>query len=62
MTDGQDVVLGRIETKLDRALLDLGDHERRLRALERWRFVVVGAGSTIGATIGALGTRFLPGH
>lgn len=36
--------LARIETKLDLALTTKADHERRLRAVERWMWGAVGLG------------------
>jgi hypothetical protein len=65
VTDSVDqipVVLGRIETKLDRALEDVEDHEKRLRRVERRQAAMSGASATLGALIGAVGSHFLIGH
>lgn len=49
MNDNIEVILGRIEArlaameaKLDRAISDGADHERRLRVVERWMWAAVG--------------------
>ena len=46
--------LVRIEQKLDNVT---GDHEQRLRRIERWVYIAVGLGSagTIGSVVQAIG-------
>lgn len=56
--------LTEIDTKLDNALLELSDHEKRLRALEgvgnkRWETVIASLISIIlGAVVGAIVGHF----
>lgn len=52
------VRLTRIEEKVDTLLHSRTDQETRIRSLERWRGVVVGAGLMVGAGFGIL-VRFL---
>lgn len=55
MTDSADriaLALERVATKLEGLVDKVEDHESRVRGLERWRWILVGAGSVIGA-IGA---------
>lgn len=51
--DSQAVILARIEVKLDAALHQLTDHERRMRKLERTVWAWVGGAATAGGGIGA---------
>ena len=44
--------LARIETKLDRVLVDIPDHEKRLRRIETRVAVWSGSGSMLGLLIG----------
>lgn len=46
--------LARIEEKLDRALKDLTDHERRLRGLERFMAGSLAVAALIGAVFSLL--------
>lgn len=43
--------LARIETKLDRFTFDMGDHEKRLRGLERWQAQAIGVVAVVSAAI-----------
>jgi len=36
------IQLARIETKLNTALGSIGDHEKRIRFLERYAFILIG--------------------
>jgi uncharacterized membrane protein len=49
------VTLARVETKLDDALTVVGDHEGRIRTLERWQWRLTGASALGGGLLGALG-------
>jgi uncharacterized protein involved in exopolysaccharide biosynthesis len=53
------VTVARIESKLDRVLEDAADHEDRVRALERWRWIVVGAALGTGAAAGGISSALL---
>lgn len=46
--------LAVIETKLDSFLAAQGDHEARLRRLERWRLLSMGAAAVLGGAAGNL--------
>lgn len=48
------VTLGVIETKLDQLLKSHDDHELRLRALEKARWIMVGAAAASGGVAGAI--------
>lgn len=52
-SDSQEVVLARIETKLDSSLHMVGDHEGRIRALEsnRWPLPTLAALVSVGAVV-----------
>lgn len=50
--------LARIETKLDMLLTRLTDHETRLRALEAWRWLQVGAAAAAGGAASKLVQMF----
>jgi hypothetical protein len=54
-TNSPGAVLARIETKLDKSLTELGDHEVRLRAVEK----KVWAASGFAAVLGGGGAAFL---
>ncbi len=63
MSDTTEVILARIETKLDAALSDLADHETRIRKLERNMWAFAGGATIVGAAFGAgisLFLHFLP--
>lgn len=47
-------LLIEIKTKLDLALTDVTDHELRLRALERTKWVMVGAAAAAGGIAGKI--------
>jgi hypothetical protein len=53
--------LVRIEVKLDQALVQHGDHETRLRRLERALWMVTGIAASAGGGIGALLVQALGG-
>jgi hypothetical protein len=59
MQDDVIVRLARIETKLDAALLDIDDHETRVRSLERGYWKVVGAASVIAAIVAKVTERIV---
>ena len=61
MSDPVEVVLARIETKLDRAISDHEDHEKRIRKIERIIWKAFGASSATGALLGA-GLIRITGH
>lgn len=46
--------LARIEVKLDQALTQHGDHETRIRRLERALWTAAGAGVAGGGVVGAI--------
>lgn len=52
----QSVQLAVIGTKLDTVLTDTSDHEGRIRALEKFRWTLMGGVITISAGFSALGT------
>lgn len=45
------VSLARIETKLDRFMDDMKDHEKRLRGLEKWQAQAIGVVAIVSAAI-----------
>lgn len=47
------VTVAAMAAKLDAALSIGEDHERRLRALERWRWMAAGIGAAGGGILGA---------
>lgn len=49
-----EVILARIEVKLDRVISDTTDHESRLRRLERLVWGASGAAMVGGGSIGAI--------
>jgi hypothetical protein len=53
--------LVRIEVKLDQALIQHGDHETRIRRLERALWMAAGFAATAGGGVGALLTTVLGG-
>lgn len=59
-TNSPGAVLARIETKLDKSLQELGDHENRLRRIEQLLWKAVGAAAVLGAG-GSLGLNKLIG-
>jgi hypothetical protein len=61
MPDTTEVILARIETKLDRMLDDVHDHEGRIRSLERAKWAFAGVAAFVGAG-GGLGLDRLLGH
>ena len=54
-----EVAVAGMDGKLDRAVTDGADHERRLRSLEAWRWKAAGAAAVIGAVSAALVQRLL---
>ena len=52
MSDPTEVILARIETKLDTALTNVADHETRIRRLERNMWAFAGGAAVVGATVG----------
>ena len=54
-----ELAVGKITERLDRAIADGADHERRLRSLEAWRWKAAGAAAVIGAVSAALVQRLL---
>jgi hypothetical protein len=50
------VTTAGIAARLDAALASAEDHEKRLRALERWRWMVAGVSGASGAVVGVLAT------
>lgn len=57
--DNVEVKLARIETKLDIALADGGDHEVRIRRLEKALFTAMGVAAAIGGVLGAIGSKLV---
>ena len=57
--DSVDATLSRIETKLDVALMEVRDHEKRIAALERFRWWLAGAIALGGAGGGVLAAKLL---
>jgi hypothetical protein len=55
------LTLARVETKLDRALEDVADHERRLRGLTARLFGATGAATGVGAVLEFVVTHMI-GH
>lgn len=55
---GVEIVLARIEVKLDRVISDNSDHESRLRRVERLVWAVAGAGTVVGGGIGSIVSKF----
>ena len=55
MSDSVEVILARIETKLDRVVSDFTDHEIRIRGLEKARWILVGAAAVTGGAAGTVG-------
>lgn len=53
-----EVILARIEVKLDRVISDTTDHESRLRRLERLVWSASGAALVGGGSIGAIVSKF----
>lgn len=54
--------LARIETKLDRIIdgpAGLDDHEKRLRRIEKWMFILTGAAATAGSSAGVIVSKLL---
>lgn len=60
-TDEIPVVLARIETKLDQVLTVAGDHEQRIRRLERAIWIAAGAASSVGGIAGTVASQLLRG-
>lgn len=61
MTDaplGIEAQLAVINTKLDLVLATRDDHETRIRGLEQFKWVFMGAAAILGGSAGAL-TRFI---
>lgn len=69
MAEDTQFMLGTLNAKLDAVLRSLedhkteitkryDDHDRRLRALEQWRWMVVGAGAAGGSAMSFLLNRF----
>ena len=58
---GMRVDVARALTKLDAAALVDSDHEQRLRALERFRFTLLGAAVAASAVFSALGAWIASG-
>lgn len=54
--------LARIETKVDSMTSKIGDHEFRIRSLERARWISIGLAATAGGTFGELARVLLKGH
>ena len=52
MSDSAEVVLARIETKLDAVLHEAADHEDRIRRLERALWMASGIAAAAGAGLG----------
>ena len=52
MSEAVEVVLARIETKLDAALREAQDHEDRIRRLERALWMASGIATAAGAGLG----------
>lgn len=48
-SDNIERTLGRMEGKLDGILKALPDHERRIRVLEKWRWLLIGAFAVLSA-------------
>lgn len=45
-------LLVRLDTKMDYIINNDADKERRIRSLERWRWMLMGAATAAGATAG----------
>ena len=54
MADSDRDILIEIKTKLDIALGHLSDHETRLRALEKTKWLILGAAAAAGGVAGKL--------
>ena len=55
MTKDEAATMARIEERLESALDYLTDHEKRLRSIEAWRWIVTGASGAAGALMGTYG-------
>lgn len=51
--------LAVIETKIDMSRSNADDHEQRIRALERFKYLMIGAAAAIGGGSGALVSKIL---
>lgn len=51
--------LARMDVKLDQLLSSVGDHEVRLRALEKAKWMIVGAASAGGGAMGAIASQLM---
>lgn len=60
-TNSPGAVLARIETKLDKSLTELGDHEVRLRAVEKKLWTASGLAAVLGGGGAAFLSRILGG-
>lgn len=61
MDEAQFERLIRIESKLDNFLVTYGDHETRLRKLEKALYLATGFAATLGGGIGTLITQLVGG-
>lgn len=59
--DNEDILVAvaRLEGKVDALLLSRGDHEARLRSLERAKFWLLGAAAGVGFLAQLIGARLL---